>query len=819
MPAVGACSGAMKVHTEYLSSGVNQMRLGMDWGTDGTVCYAANTGVLLYDPQLRAVTGASSKHHTKRVTCVRWVQSTEEGSHMIVSGGADGKAVLWTVSGERTEGLHVLSPLSILDHGDAVNLVDATVLKVKGKDAVLVVTATTDFITTWLVCHESGTHEQLHSSAPPGNVFPLSLRLFEVPGAKFPVLLFGGHDSRIHILAARELGVYHSVCRLCGHEDWVTSLAVMKEDEGGLLLASGSKDATVRLWKLSIIRDRSQQEEEDASSQELKLKSITFEIPSACEDLVMCALLDAVLAGHEGLVSEVCWAKPSLQGNYGCHIDADDKLQAAYKLLTCSKTQDRCIIIWEPNGDTTSSMWLEVARLGEVGGNMEGYYSCQFNSDGSKVLGCSYQGGLHLWEQQDSVWEPRVVAGGHFDQVADLAWDPRGRYLLSVSKDQTTRLHGGWKTGNKVLWHEVSRPQVHGYDMACVTTLGKYKFASGSEEKVIRAFTAPANFIRNFGNICGFEVEEDIAQCEVGEGAAVPSLGLSNKAVTAADLQQEYQVQAQGKEEVQAYFKPLALSAPPTEDQLMQNTLWPETSKLYGHGNDIFAIAASSDGSILASACRAANNIDAAIILWNTTTWHKLDTLAKHRLTVTQLAFSPDDQYLLSISRDRTWAVFVRAVNDKGVTYRLYESVTKKETMHSRVIWSCAWLPDSTHFVTASRDKTVAVWGLTESAWCRKALLNESDEVTAVAVTTLHASQCVLIATGLVGGDVHLIRYNPTESTFSSEVMKVTHKHHDSVRRLEFRPTLQGTPDVSYLASCSSDNRVHIYRINITKST
>lgn len=48
----------------------------------------------------------------------------------------------------------------------------------------------------------------------------------------------------------------------------------------------------------------------------------------------------------------------------------------------------------------------------------------------------------------------------------------------------------------------------------------------------------------------------------------------------------------------------------------MQNTLWPETAKLYGHGNDLFAIAASSDGLILASSCRAANNVDAAIILW-----------------------------------------------------------------------------------------------------------------------------------------------------------------------------------------------------------
>lgn len=64
----------------------------------------------------------------------------------------------------------------------------------------------------------------------------------------------------------------------------------------------------------------------------------------------------------------------------------------------------------------------------------------------------------------------------------------------------------------QVSWHEVGRPQVHGYDLSCITTLGKYKFASGAEEKVIRGFTAPANFIRNFGQICGFEIEEDLGK-------------------------------------------------------------------------------------------------------------------------------------------------------------------------------------------------------------------------------------------------------------------------------------------------------------------
>jgi len=34
-------------------------------------------------------------------------------------------------------------------------------------------------------------------------------------------------------------------------------------------------------------------------------------------------------------------------------------------------------------------------------------------------------------------------------------------------------------------------------------------------------------------------------------------------------------------------------SRPPPEEALAQNTLWPEAQKLYGHGYEIFAIAAT----------------------------------------------------------------------------------------------------------------------------------------------------------------------------------------------------------------------------------
>ena len=45
------------------------------------------------------------------------------------------------------------------------------------------------------------------------------------------------------------------------------------------------------------------------------------------------------------------------------------------------------------------------------------------------------------------------------------------------------------------MWHELARPQVHGYDLVGATWLGPWTFASVADEKVTRIFEAPRGFV------------------------------------------------------------------------------------------------------------------------------------------------------------------------------------------------------------------------------------------------------------------------------------------------------------------------------------
>jgi elongator complex protein 2 len=65
------------------------------------------------------------------------------------------------------------------------------------------------------------------------------------------------------------------------------------------------------------------------------------------------------------------------------------------------------------------------------------------------------------------------------------------------SVDQTTRIFGQLypSIASQSSWHEIARPQVHGYDLLDAIFLDALKFVSIADEKVIRVFEAPRNFV------------------------------------------------------------------------------------------------------------------------------------------------------------------------------------------------------------------------------------------------------------------------------------------------------------------------------------
>ncbi len=100
---------------------------------------------------------------------------------------------------------------------------------------------------------------------------------------------------------------------------------------------------------------------------------------------------------------------------------------------------------------------------------------------------------------------------------------------------------------------------------------------------------------------------------------------------------------------------PSAVRGPPLEEHLAQNTLWPETHKLYGHGNDVFCTAASHDGRYAASACVAKSAAAAEVWVWAIDSWKSVAQLQVNQCGGEARWLSPP----LHQSLNRRWASMV----------------------------------------------------------------------------------------------------------------------------------------------------------------
>ncbi|KAF5393966.1 hypothetical protein D9757_000085 [Collybiopsis confluens] len=771
----------MKVSTStaYIAAATNRFPTAADVTADGTVIFGSSNLVAVWDiSEGDKGISATIPGHLGTVTCIRVIDSNS-----FVSADDQGQVRIWKKT--LSQACSTQYPINRRNNG----IFSDDFISTGSSDAT---------VKLWKLREDRTNVEEYQVISLSGR-YPLSLAFAHLPQSTSIVLAIGGTDRDIQLWTWSENTFVRSAS-LSGHEDWIRGLAFYPLDGSGpLILASGSQDATVRLWNIEAFKKGSLSETSDGLSDDLldafekslgavgdteegrqiSLKRHVLSVKIGKENLFFSVTFDALLVGHEAGVTSVAW-RPRTTG-----VSTSNLL---------STSTDSSVIIWSPapmptnQDDRTSSIWINRQRFGDIGGQrLGGFVGGVWRPDGREVLAYGWSGGWRRWlcdaltdknYNDEEVWQEVGAVGGHRGSVKSVNWSPSGSFLISSGTDQTTRIHGFIPPA--ASWYELARPQVHGYDLLGSIFLDELKFASIADEKVLRIFEAPRRFLDLMEalHVSNFPETEKHRPL----GASVPPLGLSNRA------------DANGS---------VTVVAPETrrafEGELSAITLWPEIEKIFGHGYESITLACSDSREHIASACKASSPEHAIVRIYSTSTWQPFgEPLAGHTLTVTQIAFSPGDEFVLTVSRDRSWRLFQKTENGG------YLPFAHESKSHARIIWDC-----------------VKIWGKSKGdSWRCISTLKMENAATAVDFTAFDQDKFVkdylrYLAIGLENGTIVLFSGTRTNSWNVEHTISPEFTHIGPINRLRWRPefTARSTRE---LASCGEDGTLRILTVQLT---
>jgi WD40 repeat protein len=387
--------------------------------------------------------------------------------------------------------------------------------------------------------------------------------------------------------------------------------------------------------------------------------------------------------------------------------------------------------------DHTVKVWN--LATGECVQTLAGHNACVwsvvFHPTGQILATASEDNTVKLWKLETGCMQ---TLEGHQQWVKAIAFSPNGQILASGSFDQSVKL---WDLDTGICLNTL---QGHGGVVTSVVFSPKGdRLASGSYDQTVKiwdildvssgkcldtlkkhtnriwsvAFHPQGHLIASGGD------DNATRFWELQTGQCSKTFQGHSNATYAIALFAEQNLLASGHED--ETIKLWELNLNPTQG--LNDDLQP-FRVLNGHSNRVFSIAFSPNGQFLVS-----SSADRTVKLWNPHTGECLKTLLGHGSWVWAVAFSPDGNLIASGSYDRTvkiWDV------SSGECLQTLQG-------HPGSVLAIAFSLDGKTLFSSGYDKVVKHWDL-ESGNCLNTWEADSNRVWAVAVSP----NCQSIATG-----------------------------------------------------------------------
>ncbi|MEH1765188.1 MAG: hypothetical protein V7L27_12330 [Nostoc sp.] len=616
-------------------------------------------------------------------------------------------------------------------------------------------------------------------------------------------------DTRMRVVTALQQAVYGvtEANRLDGHTDIVWGVTFSPD---GQLLASGSRDQTVKIWHPDGTLLQTLKGHTDA------ITCVSFS-PDG-QTLASASLDKTVQIWRKNRVTGKFDPKPykTLKGNgdwvYSVDFSPDGKL-----LATGSK-------------DKTVKLWRKDGSLVKILRGHQGWVNwVNFSPDGQFIASASDDKTVKIWRRDGSLV---TTLQGHQQGVIVAVFSPDGKFLASAGRDKTVK-----------LWQRESNSSTKdGFDFRPYKTLPQHssivwslsfssdskKLASAGEDNTINLWSITGTLLKTFK----------------GHSDAVVSIAFSpnNKLLASGSYDKSVKIwslEAPTLSILHGHQKRVLSVAWSPDGQMLASGSSDRTVKLWqrytsngevktrlyktlvGHTNKVPSVSFDPKGEMLAS-----GSYDKTVKLW------RLDgtlirTLHGHTDSVMSVSFSPDGQLLASASKDKT----VKLWNREG-------KLLKTLVGHQGWVNSVNFSPDSQVLASASDDQTVKLWQRDgtllktfspHDSWVLSVSFSPTDELLASAswdnTVKLWRRDGTLLKTLLKGysDSVNAVTFSPNgeflaaaswDSTVKlwsrdGKLIKSLNGHRAAVLSVSF------SPDGQTLASASDDNTIILWNLNL----